>query len=82
MQSSILKPGAKVLLVDDLLATGGTLGAAQKLCVELGYEVVETLVIIELIDLRGREKLTDIDHFTTLFQFLESDLEAIAAKFE
>ncbi|CAF0758507.1 unnamed protein product [Rotaria sp. Silwood1] len=82
MQFNILKPGTKVLLMDDLLATGGTLGAAQKLCVELGYEVVETLVIIELIDLHGREKLTDVNHFTTLFQLTETELAAIAAKYK
>ncbi|CAF3508227.1 unnamed protein product [Rotaria sordida] len=82
MQMNILQPGTKILLLDDLLATGGTLGAAQKLCVQLGYEVVETLVIIELIGFNGRKKLKDVDHFTTLFQFAEADLEAIAAKHE
>ncbi|CAF1043646.1 unnamed protein product [Rotaria sordida] len=82
MQMNILQPGTKILLLDDLLATGGTLGAAQKLCVQLGYEVVETLVIIELIGFNGRKKLKDADHFTTLFQFAEADLEAIAAKHE
>lgn len=58
----------------------GTLGAAQKLCMELGFEVVETLVLIELIGLNGRGKLTDINHFTSLLQFSEAELEAIAAK--
>ncbi|CAF0866039.1 unnamed protein product [Adineta steineri] len=78
IQTQVLKPGTKILLVDDLLATGGTLGAAQKLCVDLGCEVVETLVIIELLGLNGREKLTDVNHFTTLLQFSEADLEEIA----
>jgi len=58
----------------------GTLGAAQKLCTQIGCEVVETLVIIELIDLNGRKRLSDVDHFTALLQFSEEDLEAIAAK--
>jgi hypothetical protein len=58
----------------------GTLGAAQKLCVELGCEVAETLVIIELIGLGGRERLADVDHFTSLLQFSDAELEAIAAK--
>jgi hypothetical protein len=57
----------------------GTLGAAQKLCVQLGYEVVETLVIIELLGLGGREKLTDVDHFTALTQFSAADFETIGA---
>ncbi|CAF0946272.1 unnamed protein product [Adineta steineri] len=78
IQTQVLKPGTKILLVDDLLATGGTLGAAQKLCVDLGCEVVETLVIIELLGLNGRAKLTDVNHFTTLLQFSEADLEEIA----
>ncbi|CAF0867180.1 unnamed protein product [Adineta steineri] len=78
IQTQVLKSGTKILLVDDLLATGGTLGAAQKLCVDLGCEVVETLVIIELLGLNGREKLTDVNHFTTLLQFSEADLEEIA----
>ncbi|CAF0959631.1 unnamed protein product [Adineta steineri] len=78
IQTQVLKPGTKILLVDDLLATGGTLGAAQKLCVDLGCEVVETLVIIELLGLNGRKKLTDVNHFTTLLQFSEADLEEIA----
>ena len=56
------------------------MGAAQKLCVELGCEVVETLVILELLGLGGRERLTDVDHFTSLLQYSEADLEAIAAK--
>jgi len=77
MQLNILKPGTKVLLVDDLLATGGTLGAAQKLCVQLDYEVVETLVIIELTDLGGRNKLSSVDHFTALMPFSKADFEAM-----
>ncbi|CAF0866254.1 unnamed protein product [Adineta ricciae] len=79
IQLNTLQPKQRVLLVDDLLATGGTLGAAQKLCANLGCEVVETLVIIELIGFNGRAKLNNVEHFTTLFQFAEGDLEAIAA---
>ncbi len=58
----------------------GTLGAAQKLCVNLGYEVVETLVLVELLNFRGREKLSDVDHVTSIMQFEESSLEKIAVK--
>jgi len=49
--------GAKVLLVDDLMATSGTLGAAINLIEKLGGHVVECAVIIELPDLHGREKV-------------------------
>lgn len=54
-----IKPGMKVVIVDDLLATGGTLGASAKLCEELGAEVVKMLVVIELKGLNGREILSD-----------------------
>ncbi len=57
----------------------GTLGAAQKLCAQIGCEVVETLVIIELVGLNGRARLNDANHFTTLFQFADADFEAMAA---
>lgn len=49
--------GAKVLLVDDLIATAGTLVAAINLIEKLGGQVVECAVVIELPDLRGREKV-------------------------
>ncbi len=49
--------GAKVLLVDDLIATSGTLAAAINLIEKLGGEVVECAVIIELEDLHGRKKV-------------------------
>jgi hypothetical protein len=60
----------------------GTLGAAQKLCVDLGCVVVETMVIIELNGFNGRQKLTDVEHVTSLMQFSEADFEAIAAKYD
>lgn len=50
-------PGQKVLIVDDLLATGGTMYAACKLVEKLGGEVVGLGFLIELEDLNGREKL-------------------------
>ena len=54
-----IKPGDKVVLVDDLIATGGTIEAAAKLIEELGGEVVKMVFLIELTDLGGREKLKD-----------------------
>lgn len=52
-----VKPGDRVLLVDDLLATGGTMEAAGKLVQELGGEIVEYLFAIELAFLNGKDKL-------------------------
>jgi adenine phosphoribosyltransferase len=53
-----IKPGQTVVLVDDLLATGGTMEAAGRLVAELGGRVTEYLFAIELADLNGRRKLT------------------------
>ena len=52
-----VKPGEKILLVDDLLATGGTAAAAIKLLEELGADIVAVSFLIELSFLKGREKL-------------------------
>ncbi len=52
-----IKKGDKVLLVDDLIATGGTVSAATSLIEKLGGEVVECAFIIDLPDLKGKEKL-------------------------
>ncbi len=53
-----IKPGQKVLIIDDLLATGGTMIAAAKLVEQLGGEVVGLGFLIELEELNGREKLS------------------------
>jgi adenine phosphoribosyltransferase len=52
-----LKPGARVLLIDDLLATGGTAAAAASLVQRLGAHILEISFLIELSFLKGREKL-------------------------
>lgn len=57
MHKDSIKPGQKVLIVDDLIATGGTTEAMIKLIESLGGEVVGIVVLIELIDLKGRERL-------------------------
>jgi adenine phosphoribosyltransferase len=54
-----IKPGQKVLIIDDLLATGGTMFAAAKLVEKLGGDVVGLGFLIELEDLNGRDKLSD-----------------------
>lgn len=52
-----IKPGQKVLIVDDLIATGGTVEAMVKLVEKLGGEVVGLAFLIELVDLHGRDRL-------------------------
>ncbi len=64
MHADAVEPGKKVLIIDDLLATGGTVDAAAKLLKKAGAKVVGAAFIIELTDLKGREKLKDIDVFS------------------
>jgi adenine phosphoribosyltransferase len=52
--SDDLEPGTRVLLVDDILATGGTLRAGQQLLDELGLQLAGTAVLMELVELQGR----------------------------
>jgi len=59
MHEDAIKPGQKVLIVDDLLATGGTSGANIKLVEQLGGKVVGLIYFIELSFLSGRDKLKD-----------------------
>mgnify|MGYP001613902404 CR=1 FL=1 len=56
--------GQSVLIVDDLLATGGTLLAAIKLVELLGGKILECAVVVELPELNGREKLKEYDVFS------------------
>ena len=57
MHKNSIKAGQKVLIVDDLIATGGTTEAMIRLVEELGGEVAGVLVLIELEGLKGREKI-------------------------
>ncbi len=61
MHKDAIKPGQKVVLVDDLIATGGTIEAAAKLVEELGGEVVKIIFLMELAGLEGRKKLAKYD---------------------
>ena len=61
MHADAIEEGKNVLVIDDLLATGGTVDAACKLLKKVGANVVGAAFIIELSDLKGREKLKDID---------------------
>ena len=56
-----IKPGQKVVLVDDLIATGGTIEAAAKLIEKCGGEVVKIIFLMELEGLEGRKKLAKYD---------------------
>ena len=58
MHKDSIKPGQKVLIVDDLIATGGTTEAMIKLIESLGGEVAGIVVLIELAGLKGRERLS------------------------
>ncbi len=57
LHSDAVKPGEKVLICDDLLATGGTTLATVELIEKLGGEVVGLAFLIELMDLKGRDKI-------------------------
>lgn len=61
-----IEPGQRVVLVDDLLATGGTMEATIKLVQQLGGEIAGLGFAIELDFLRGRERLRDYDVFSLL----------------
>ena len=61
-----IKPGQKVVIVDDLIATGGTMVAGAKLIERLGGEVVKLLFVMELAGLKGREKLAKYDVFSAI----------------
>lgn len=56
-----IKPGQKVVIIDDLIATGGTVEAAAKLIESLGGEVVKIVFLMELAGLEGRKKLENYD---------------------
>jgi adenine phosphoribosyltransferase len=56
--------GDHVLLVDDLLATGGTMQAAINLINRLGAKIVECAFIVELLDLKGRDKISNVELYS------------------
>lgn len=57
MHKDAVRPGEKVILVDDLIATGGTAEAAVKLLTQMGADIVAACFVIDLLDLGGRAKL-------------------------
>ncbi len=66
MHVDAVAPGQKVLLIDDLLATGGTLSAAARLVEKAGGEVFGIGCVIELAFLHGRERLKNYDVFSVV----------------
>jgi adenine phosphoribosyltransferase len=56
-----IKPGESVLIVDDLLATGGTVSAAAQLIKKLGGVIAGAAFLVELVDLKGKDKLSGIE---------------------
>lgn len=57
MHKDAVRPGERIILVDDLIATGGTAEAAAKLLMQMGAEIVAACFVIDLPDLGGRKKL-------------------------
>ena len=66
MHADAIRPGQRVLMVDDLLATGGTMRACCDLVEQIGGSIVSVAFLIELADLQGREKLTKWDVYSVL----------------
>jgi adenine phosphoribosyltransferase len=66
MHTDAVRPGQNVLLVDDLLATGGTAAACCRLAEKLGGTVVGCAFVVELVELGGREKLPDREVFAVV----------------
>jgi adenine phosphoribosyltransferase len=64
IHKSSINEGDKVLVIDDLIATGGTVCAACKLVEKLGGKVSSVAFVIDLPDLKGKEKLADYDIFS------------------
>lgn len=61
MHKDAIKPGQKVVIVDDLIATGGSAEAAAKLVKKLGGQIVRMVFVMELAGLEGRKKLAGYD---------------------
>jgi adenine phosphoribosyltransferase len=66
MHQDALQPDDKVLIVDDLLATGGTVKAVTELVQQLGGKIVGIAFLVELKDLKGKDKLKDYPVFALI----------------
>lgn len=66
MHKDSINSGERVVIVDDLIATGGTIGATVKLVRQLGGDIVECAFLVELPDLHGRKQIEDCKIFTMM----------------
>jgi len=66
VHSDAIRPGSQVLMLDDLLATGGTMAGACRLMTKLGAEICGLSFLIELTDLGGRDKLSEYSIHTVI----------------
>jgi adenine phosphoribosyltransferase len=66
IHTDAIKPGERVLIVDDLLATGGTVSATVDLVEKLGGHIAGIAFLVELLDLHGRDHLQDYDVFALI----------------
>ncbi len=64
MHKDAITKGEKIVIVDDLIATGGTIAAATELVEQLGGDIIECAFIVELPDLKGRDKIKNQKIFT------------------
>jgi adenine phosphoribosyltransferase len=64
IHTDAIRPGEKVLIIDDVIATGGTIAAACNLVRRVGGEIAEVVTIIELTGLQGRRKLGDLPFYS------------------
>jgi adenine phosphoribosyltransferase len=66
IHTDAIDEGDKVVIVDDLIATGGTIGATVQMVRGLGAEIIECAFLIELPDLKGRERIADCKIFAMM----------------
>ena len=66
IHSDAIDEGDKVVIIDDLIATGGTIGATVKLVEKLGGDIIECAFLIELPDLKGREQIPESPIFAIM----------------
>lgn len=66
MHKDSIKPGDKIVIVDDLIATGGTIEAIIKMVEKLGGEVVGVCALIELVDLKARELIKNVNIYSCI----------------
>ena len=74
LHEDAIKPGQRVLICDDLLATGGTIKATIELVEKLGGIVVGCAFLIELMDLQGRDKITGYEIKTLMEYYRKSQI--------